>query len=404
MRVVVVAAVAAAAVAANGSGWQATPLEAGAQLWGTAGIAVDDRGEILMSGLVGGSNTRGFLWRDGKLTNLGMFTAGESDALVPVAMNDRADVVGYATTTRRTRAFLWEGGRLRDLGVLPGKTDSRAVGINERGQVVGVSFRQSSAGDRAPRAFIWQDGRLTDLGALGGSTSSAAAINESGTVVGWATTATGVRHAFVWKGSHMRDLGVLRGKRWSAAVAVNDRGEIAGDSFDGLGRPPKISGLDSTNGERGSSAFLWKDGRMVALTPKTSSAAVALNGKGEVIGHTLTIRSRVFRTGGPRLRWVETRGFLWRRGRAAPLALPRGDSFSDARAIDDAGTIVGYAGVVGAYQAYAWSGGKRTLLPDPGGAGHDPEVTPTAINGHDQIVGTRTATMDSSHAVLWTHP
>jgi probable HAF family extracellular repeat protein len=61
---------------------------------------------------------------------------------------------------------------LTDLGSLDGRS-AEAYGINDAGQVVGVS--SSSAGSRA---FLSQDGGLTDLGVLPGGTFSAAnAIN-----------------------------------------------------------------------------------------------------------------------------------------------------------------------------------------------------------------------------------
>ena len=85
---------------------------------------------------------------------------------------------------------MWEEGRFTDLGRLPGRPDSQAVAINERGQVIG------NAGDRA---FVWKNGTLYDLGTLsGGNDSSAVAINEKGQVAGYSTTKDGQRHAVLW--------------------------------------------------------------------------------------------------------------------------------------------------------------------------------------------------------------
>lgn len=60
-------------------------------------------------------------------------------------------------------AFLWtkEGG-IQDLGALPGDVRSEALGINEKGQVVGLSIDA----DHNTRAFLWQDGVMTDLNTL----------------------------------------------------------------------------------------------------------------------------------------------------------------------------------------------------------------------------------------------
>ncbi|MDT3444570.1 hypothetical protein [Pseudofrankia sp. BMG5.37] len=150
------------------------------------------------------------------------------------AINDHGVVIGSAEIVqpggaRVTRSYLWDGARLVDLGVLEPRADGyafvRAVAINERGQVVGVS---STASDDS-HAFRWEKGQMTDLGTLGGRSSFAAAINERGQVVGHAATAGEAVHAFVWADGTMMDLGVLGGDE-SLAASIDDAGRIAGSS------------------------------------------------------------------------------------------------------------------------------------------------------------------------------
>ena len=63
-----------------------------------------------------------------------------------------------------------------------------------------------------------------DLGTLGGTYSHAAAINDSGQVVGWALAADNRQHAFLWTaGGGMVDLG--RG----AAIAITGSGLVVGN-------------------------------------------------------------------------------------------------------------------------------------------------------------------------------
>src|SRR5258706_402278 len=114
---------------------------------------------------------------------------------------------------------------ITDLGTLGGGMSS-ALGINNRGQVVGLGWTASGE----DHAFIWQDGVMTDLGTLGASFSFARSINERRQVLGSSGTASGEPHTFLWQNGVMTDLGTL-GHPDSNPVAINDRGQIVGSSF-----------------------------------------------------------------------------------------------------------------------------------------------------------------------------
>jgi len=76
-----------------------------------------------------------FLWEKGKMTDLG-------DVIYDVeAINDRGQIVGACDfpNTSGKHACLWEKGKLTDLGTLPQMPESIALGINNRGQIVGQS-------------------------------------------------------------------------------------------------------------------------------------------------------------------------------------------------------------------------------------------------------------------------
>ena len=96
------------------------------------------------------------------------------------------------TSAGVAHAFLYDNGKMTDLGTLGGAS-SCALGVNDRGQVVGHA--DDARGVR--RAFIYSGGRMKDLAAVGGTTS-ANGINAAGTG-GWfllSTTAGGRRTLF----------------------------------------------------------------------------------------------------------------------------------------------------------------------------------------------------------------
>lgn len=205
----------------------------------TEAFDINERGQVVGEGQKNGSYKlpyHAILWQNGKLTELGTLP-GRTDSTA-VAVNDRGLVIGssfdrvgeYGERKARIRAFLWQKGRMLDLGTISGLPHSSAVALNERGQVIGWSAKALGEDEelpRNPRAFLWQDGRLTDLGTLGGASAIPFAINEAGQVVGQSQSAKGEWHAFVWAKGKMTALPTLGGK-FSAALAINEAGQIVG--------------------------------------------------------------------------------------------------------------------------------------------------------------------------------
>jgi len=192
--------------------------------------------------------TWAFLWEGDAMIDLGTLGGATS---VARALNDRGQIVGYSSTASgETRAFLWEDGHMIDLGTLEG--DSYAVAINRHGQILAYSYVNN-----LPHAFLWEDGKLTALGTLPGRMASIGhALNNRGQVVGVSYTVGEYSvHAFVWEHGTMTDLGTLPGGAASVAFDINERGEIAGWSS---------AGRDGNSAQH---AVLWTT-RKVADLPK----------------------------------------------------------------------------------------------------------------------------------------
>jgi probable HAF family extracellular repeat protein len=119
---------------------------------------------------------------------------------------------------------------MQDLGTLPGQgmgAQSQALGINERGQVVGLSC---TAGFASCQAFLWQNGVMTDLNALvaGGyhdQLVQASDINDEGAITGEAVDASGAVVSFVAAPGHRRN------SRMAAGI---------GRSIQGMALPEKL--------------------------------------------------------------------------------------------------------------------------------------------------------------------
>jgi probable HAF family extracellular repeat protein len=140
------------------------------------------------------------IWNGKSLTRLGV--QGNVGG-----MNNGGVVVGSYTQAGQGRAFVYKNGALTDLGA------GAANAVNTRGQV---------AGTLDGHAFLSDTGTLTDLGTLGGNTSAARGINDRGDVVGVSSNEFGQPTPFIHDGA-MRE---LPGGSYAAAIDVNDRLQV----------------------------------------------------------------------------------------------------------------------------------------------------------------------------------
>jgi len=166
------------------------------------------------------------IWQKDVIHELPTFP-GDSDGFA-AAINDRGQVVGQTgDCTNAFHAVLWEHGTVSDLGTL-GELQLGPQDINNQGQVVGVAFSATTL-----VAFLWENGVATNLGTLAPDVFSLAlGVNEKGQVVGDSCDESFACRAFLWQNGTMTELNDLvndpNAPFLENANSINSRGQIAG--------------------------------------------------------------------------------------------------------------------------------------------------------------------------------
>ncbi|HVC01491.1 MAG TPA: hypothetical protein VND80_04725 [Steroidobacteraceae bacterium] len=178
-----------------------------------AATAINQRGQVvgisgICDGAIGGATAEHMvMWRHGRVVRQ-LPTLGGAYWNTPMDINNQGDVVGFSDQPgdgptggqANFQAFFWSArsftcngkmtprGSTCDLGTLSGDAVSEALAVNDRNQVVGVSYPSG-------HAFLWQDGKMTDLNALVAPGTAlvltdAQDINDRGVITGQAKDPT----------------------------------------------------------------------------------------------------------------------------------------------------------------------------------------------------------------------
>jgi probable HAF family extracellular repeat protein len=243
-----------------------------------------------------------FLWQYGVMTALPLlggnngFTIASANnhGQVPgVAENSHRDPECVAPQVLDFEPVIWgrEPGQIQKLALLHGDTVGIADWINDNGEAVGTSGTCANTGafplTHGPHAVLWEvNGSVTDLGNLGGAGINVAlGINNRGQVLGASSLVADSTltppygfDAFLWtrETGKMLNLGTLPGDVASGAVSINESGVVVGSSFDAEGNPR---------------AFVWYNGVMTDLNTLVSADsplyllfAESINASGEIAG------------------------------------------------------------------------------------------------------------------------
>jgi probable HAF family extracellular repeat protein len=268
--------------------------------------AANDRGDVVGEGRLTSFAFHPFLWRNGRVIDLGVLERGEREYGRATDINDRGQVVGFSVVNQDPEqsgqhAFLWQNGILADLD--PYGVDSSAAAINNRGQVVGTRYTADG-----PHAFVWHNGVMTDLG-----TGYAQDINDRGQIIG--QRLLGGSEATMWYRGRVNDLGAPPGLDDWRPVSINERGWIVGT---GTADPFNVR------------AYLWRAGSFVDLGTLGGSSSIVsdINDRGQVLGQSATAAGT----------W---HGFIWARGSMTDLFQRGIPEEATLNAVDNRGRILG---------------------------------------------------------------
>jgi probable HAF family extracellular repeat protein len=295
---------------------------------------------------------------------------------VGLDINEAGDIVGFAIgLCYNDRAFIWKAGSpsIQFLPMPAGTSQSRAYGINDKGQIVGYYVKSGNA----TKGFMIDNGVFFDMGTLpGGNWSEAYDVNDDGVAVGfWLNNVAGPPiQAMTWQDGVMTSLTPVLEQPMSVAYAINDAGWITGF-------------LSPVNYNFDGRAFLWDGTQLTVLPPAPgayTSFGRAINGLGQVAGWGNADCDP------PQKYCLLRHGFFWDGEEMVALGSLPGYPNVLPYGLNDAGQIVGYMEELNNGRSFLWEAGELYRLNDlvPGfdeinlGTGFA-----SAINNKGQIAG-----------------
>lgn len=326
-------------------------------------------------------------------------------------INDEKLITGYATLPdgNSRHAMLWLHGFKFDLGTLGGPNSNVPWPVkNKIGLIAGIAqtdipeplnqtwscrsfFEFPTRSGFICRGVVWEEGEIRALPTLGGFNSFATGANNHRQVVGWAQNTVldpscnqlHVKQQFravLWGPgeNQIQELPPLPGTKdsTSAATAINDKGQVVGISGD-CG-----TAVGSSSARE---AVMWHKGRIQKIGNLGGIAwntPMAINQRGDVVGF-----SNVSAASGTNPDW---RAFYWSKGTGIrDLGALDGFPRSQGLGINERRTIVGTSCTADFEdcRAVVWENGRRLDMNDLVPGFPDQLYSANDINDDGQIAG-----------------
>jgi len=188
-------------------------------LGGVCGFAsgLNKRGQVVgLSDLLGDQQWHAFAWdQQRKIQDLGTLGGSNSAAIMN---NDAGHAIGTSLLSGdifSERGFLWRNGKMANLGSLHDDLCSEAYSLNSKDQVVGSSIPGCDFNNESGYSvFLWEDGAgIVDLNTLVSRGSDLhlsvpETINDRGQIAGFGFLPNGEQHAFLLIPCDEKNLGI----------------------------------------------------------------------------------------------------------------------------------------------------------------------------------------------------
>jgi hypothetical protein len=163
-------------------------------------------------------------------TTSGGFSAG---AIAFYGLNKSCAAAGWCTntTTGRYEGFVYDSGKFTPIN-FPNSTGTQAIGINDKGDVVGLYLDSSGL----QHGFVKTGTRYKSIDVSGGTSTEAWGINNSGQITVFAIGSTGGYESFLYNGTTFKKVSDPNASTTGTiARIVNNNGDVAGAYFNSSG-------------------------------------------------------------------------------------------------------------------------------------------------------------------------
>jgi hypothetical protein len=159
----------------------------------------------------------------------GGFSAG---AIAFYGVNKTGAAAGWCTSTKTGlyQGFVYSGGKFTAVN-FPKSKGTQAIGINDKGDVVGLYLDSSSV----QHGYVKRGTKYTSIDVTGDTSTEAWGINNSGQITVFALSSVGSYESFLYNGKTFKKVSDPNATTGTIARIVNNKGDVAGAYFNSSG-------------------------------------------------------------------------------------------------------------------------------------------------------------------------